>query len=205
MQSKWLTSAKYALILEDIEKALWFSQDTGAFSRPSFIEAKFIMTQQTLEPQISPATCASCPYFQAHNDGTNKGWCGLFNHFAREHHVQTQDCVNTIRESVSGVGFRPVELTNPEGDEQEEVNQEVNQQVLELAPEYEIDSVDDAQFGELFRLWKGWQFAGSFYKAHDGKWIAQPIKAEINGRFSTHTQAILILVTIFETPELQVA
>ncbi|BDA74406.1 hypothetical protein CAL7716_085720 [Calothrix sp. PCC 7716] len=147
------------------------------------------MTQTIIDNQAAPkaslnassVTCASCPYFQSHNDGTNKGWCGLFDHFARETHLQTQDCVNTIR------------------DEQAEVEQ----QVEELPEPYEIDSEEHAQHGEVFRLWKGWQFAGSFYETRDGKWIAEPMLATINGRFSTSENAILILITIFENPELQ--
>jgi hypothetical protein len=142
------------------------------------------MTQTTtLEPQVF--TCADCPYFQPHNDGTNNGWCNLFDHFAKLAHKQTTDCVNTIR------------------DEEAVTQNELEQQPQELAPEFEIDSEKDADFGELFRLWKGWQFAGSFYKALDGKWVIQPVKAEIRGRFSTDTQAILVLIAIFENPELQ--
>ncbi|MBW4668421.1 MAG: hypothetical protein KME60_13585 [Cyanomargarita calcarea GSE-NOS-MK-12-04C] len=76
---------------------------------------------------------------------------------------------------------------------------------VELSPEFEIDSEKDVDFGELFRLWKGWQFVGSFYKALDGKWIVQSVKAEVSGKFSTDAQAILILIAIFENPELQSA
>lgn len=133
------------------------------------------------QPSNQKVTCANCPYFQAHNDGTNKGWCGLFDHFARETHLQTQDCVNTIR------------------DEQAEVEQ----QVEELPEPYEIDSEEHGFGRQVFRLWKGWQFAGSFYEAHDGKWIAEPTQATINGKFNTSTQAILVLIAIFENPVLQ--
>lgn len=147
------------------------------------------MTQTLLELQVK--TCADCPYFQPHNDGTNNGWCNLFDHFAKLHHQQTQDCVNTIRDESALTSSAP-EQPHP-------------QQNQELSPEFEIDSEKDADFGELFRLWKGWQFAGSFYKALDGKWVVQPVKAEIRGRFSTDTQAILVLIAIFENPELQTA
>lgn len=143
-------------------------------------------TQQTQKvTQELPATCANCPYFQPHNDGTNKGWCGLFDHFARLDHAQTQDCVNTIR------------------DEQAEVQNEVEQQVEEVPEPYEIDSEEHPKHGQVFRLWKGWQFAGSFYETRDGKWVAEPTQATINGKFSTSTQAILVLIAIFENPELQ--
>lgn len=42
-------------------------------------------------------TCHACPHYQSRQDGTDKGWCGLFNHFARECHQQTQDCINEIK------------------------------------------------------------------------------------------------------------
>lgn len=141
------------------------------------------MTQATLETQAT--TCASCPYFQPHNDGTNKGWCGLFDHFARLDHAQTQDCVNTIR------------------DEQAQTQIEVQSEVEELPEPYEIDSEERANGRQVFRLWKGWQFAGSFYEARDGKWVAEPTQATINGKFNTSTQAILVLIAIFENPVLQ--
>lgn len=145
------------------------------------------MTQTKLEPQVK--TCADCSYFQSHDNGTNNGWCNLFDHFAKLTHQQTQDCVNTIRDE--------------EVSTQNELEQQSQEQ--ELPAGYEIDSKKDADFGELFRLWKGWQFAGSFYKTLDGKWVVQPAKAEINGRFNTETQAILVLIAIFENPELQAA
>ncbi|MBD2364483.1 hypothetical protein H6G36_25475 [Anabaena minutissima FACHB-250] len=43
-------------------------------------------------------TCATCSHFKAHNDGTNKGWCCLFDSFARESHAVTQDCINSSEE-----------------------------------------------------------------------------------------------------------
>lgn len=131
-------------------------------------------------------TCSECLYFQKYNDDTNKGWCELFDHFVRSTHEETQDCVNTIYD-----------------EQEEEINQEISQQSLELVPEYEIDSVKHAEYGEVFRLWKRWELVGSFYQSLSGKWIALSMKAEINGRFNTDTQAILILIAIRENPELQ--
>jgi hypothetical protein len=76
---------------------------------------------------------------------------------------------------------------------------------IELSPEFEIDAKKDGDFGPLYRLWKGLQLVGTFYKALDGKWVVQSVKAEVSGKFSTDTQAILILIAIFENPELQSA
>lgn len=46
--------------------------------------------------EIAPQTCASCPHFASHNDGTDKGWCSIFDSFARECHPITQDCINNF-------------------------------------------------------------------------------------------------------------
>jgi len=46
-------------------------------------------------------------------------------------------------------------------------------QLTESTPlQIEIDSVPD-DFGELYRVWNGWHFLGSFYQNLQGKWIAQ--------------------------------
>lgn len=66
--------------------------------------------------------------------------------------------------------------------------------------DYEIDSVLDADFGELYRVWRSYYLIGTFYQALDGKWVAQSTKATINGCFNTDIQAILILVAIHENP-----
>ena len=41
-------------------------------------------------------TCATCPFFTAHNDGTNKGWCSSFDRFARDSHAATETCNQAI-------------------------------------------------------------------------------------------------------------
>jgi hypothetical protein len=43
-------------------------------------------------------TCAGCDYYAPHGDGSDKGWCRLFDRFARNHHELTQDCINTIQD-----------------------------------------------------------------------------------------------------------
>ncbi|MBW4480727.1 MAG: hypothetical protein KME54_28785 [Tolypothrix brevis GSE-NOS-MK-07-07A] len=100
------------------------------------------MPQATIDKQEQTTTCAACPYFQPHNDGTNKGWCNLFNHFARETHPLTQDCINTI-ESEQAVA-------------QAELNQHIEEQAQALAPEFEIDCDVDVKFGTLYRVWSSY-------------------------------------------------
>lgn len=127
------------------------------------------MTLATLEPQVS--NCATCPYFQPHNDGTNKGWCNLFNHFARESHQQTQDCVNNISDEQTVA--------------QIELDQHIEEQAQELAPEFEIDSDIDAEFGTLHRVWFSYHLLGTFYQDIDGFWISQPCNSD--ERLSCHS------------------
>jgi hypothetical protein len=79
-----------------------------------------IMTQTVIDNQAIASTCATCPYFQPHNDGTNKGWCQLFNHFAKSVHQQTQDCVNTIADEQTIA--------------QAELDQYIKEQAAALAP-----------------------------------------------------------------------
>ncbi len=61
-----------------------------------------------------------------------------------------------------------------------ELEQYVEEQAEDVAPEFEIDSVDDADFGALYRLWSGMRLLGTFYRADsDGLWVAQPCNERI--------------------------
>lgn len=73
-------------------------------SKESWVEA-IIATQPHPVKSVEPPTptCADCPHFQAHNDGTDKGWCCLFDRFARDRHQLTQDCINSFKEDVEQV------------------------------------------------------------------------------------------------------
>ncbi|MHC5729215.1 MAG: hypothetical protein ACYTXY_34865 [Nostoc sp.] len=42
-----------------------------------------------------------------------------------------------------------------------ELEQYVEEQAQDVAPEFEIDSVDDADFGALYRLWSGMRLLGT--------------------------------------------
>lgn len=53
-----------------------------------------------------------------------------------------------------------------------ELNQHIDEQAQELAPEFEIDAVHDADFGTLYRVWQGMKLLGTFYRANiDGLWV----------------------------------
>ena len=148
------------------------------------------MPQSTLE--IQPSTCADCPYYQSRQDGTDKGWCGLFNIFARESHVTTQDCINTIADEQTVA--------------QQELNEYVEAQAQEIAPEeelvvttpdaVEIDSDYDPDFGIMYRVWRNRRLLGTFYRALDGKWVAQPFDSNFRPRLNTPEQAQLVILSV---------
>lgn len=52
------------------------------------------MTYTATATQAPAGTCSTCPYFASRHDGSTKGWCHLFDVFARSTHATTQDCVN---------------------------------------------------------------------------------------------------------------
>ena len=77
-----------------------------------------------------------------------------------------------------------------------ELDQYLERQSQELAPEFEIDSVEDPDFGSLYRLWKDMALLGTFYHTKDGKWVAQPCCSDIRPRLNTEVQAQLIIITV---------
>jgi hypothetical protein len=53
----------------------------------------------------------------------------------------------------------------------------IDQLTAEIPPEIEIDSVPD-DLGELYRVWYGFLFLGTFYQNFEGKWIARSGKSD---------------------------
>jgi hypothetical protein len=64
----------------------------------------------------------------------------------------------------------------------------------QLSKVYKIDSADDVDFGKLYRLWKNLNLVGTFYQSLDGKWVAQPIRGQVNGKFDTEKEVILAIM-----------
>jgi hypothetical protein len=67
---------------------------------------------------------------------------------------------------------------------------------VNLAPHYEIDGLEDEDFGTLYRLWKSYHFLGSFYQNLDGLWIAQPANSDCSSECDTEYQAQLVILAI---------
>lgn len=45
------------------------------------------------KPAVEAQTCSTCPHFNDFHEPNGRGWCNLFDHQARQHHEQTNDCV----------------------------------------------------------------------------------------------------------------
>ncbi|MDF5723715.1 MAG: hypothetical protein PUP91_25265 [Rhizonema sp. PD37] len=79
---------------------------------------------------------------------------------------------------------------------QAELNAYVEAQAQELAPEIEIDSVIDHDFGTLYRVWDGHCLLGTYYYALDGKWVAQSSYDSKRPRCNTQSEAELLVIAM---------
>ncbi|MBD2566419.1 hypothetical protein [Anabaena lutea] len=59
----------------------------------------------------------------------------------------------------------------------------------------DIDKVQDLDFGDLHRLWRGTQLLGTFYHSLDGSWVSQFINSNSTQRWVTDSEAINAIVT----------
>ena len=67
----------------------------------------------------------------------------------------------------------------------------------DITPEIEIDSLEDCDFGILYRVWHTSKLIGTFYRrAIDGKWIAMPLKSDSRPRCNTAAEAQLLVVAM---------
>lgn len=70
----------------------------GSYSpkpQQTIIKVLKIMTHTTAVKPVEAQTCSTCPYFQNFHEPNGRGWCKLFEHQAREHHQQTNDCISS--------------------------------------------------------------------------------------------------------------
>ncbi len=176
-------------------------------------------------------TCTDCPLFKPFNDGTGRGLCcGVADTslVVREHHTQTQDCLNLIDEQAQQIVefeapkfekkvihtfykqadawhladaayFEKLAELNslyPLGELVGGVHDSEQTQALSIAPEIEVDSDIDPDFGELYRVWYSYHLLGTFYQAADGKWIAQPCDTENRPSCNTAAEAQLLIVAM---------
>ncbi|MDF5722178.1 MAG: hypothetical protein PUP91_17160 [Rhizonema sp. PD37] len=69
-------------------------------------------------------------------------------------------------------------------------------QIESLSDDIEVDSVSDADFGLMYRVWKSWELLGTFYHALDGKWVAQPCESDARPRCETANHAQLLILAL---------
>lgn len=89
-----------------------------------------------------------------------------------------------------------IEAGDAQAQAQFELEQYIKEQVEDVAPEFEIDSVDDCDFGTLYRVWHGMKLIGTFYRAVDGLWVAQPCNFEQRLRCDTPEIAQLMIIAL---------
>ncbi|MEO1376022.1 MAG: hypothetical protein AAFW70_17240 [Cyanobacteria bacterium J06635_10] len=78
-----------------------------------------------------------------------------------------------------------------------ELEQYIEEQAVELAPEFEIDAIYDGDFGNLYRVWFGCRLLGTFYRTDiDGLWLAQPIESDLGFRCQTPEEAQLLIIAV---------
>ncbi|HLO84811.1 MAG TPA: hypothetical protein VK203_07340 [Nostocaceae cyanobacterium] len=144
------------------DRLVWTTTDR----LPPKIGDFYYMTTSTLEQK----TCSNCPHFKHHNDGSQNGWCLLFDRFAKQHHPITATCEQEIE----------AEATRQAA--QQEFEQHLEQQVQLIAPdpisEIEIDSVQDSELGKVYRVWDSYHFLGIFYQSVNGTWLAQSCNSD---------------------------
>jgi hypothetical protein len=108
-------------------------------------------------------SCSNCPKFQPHNDGTDKGWCTLFDRFAREHHTMTADCEQELE--VTEDTQEAIELPAPIG------------RLPQLGDFKTIGAyclmcteVDTGDYAAVYEISRDFQPAGEVYMTYDGYW-----------------------------------
>jgi len=82
-----------------------------------------------------------------------------------------------------------VTISNEQAIAQAELNAYIEAQAQEIAPEIEIDSTLDSEFGELYRVWHGSQILGTFKRAIDGLWVFQSSYTNSQPRCNTAAEA----------------
>jgi hypothetical protein len=77
-----------------------------------------------------------------------------------------------------------------------ELEQYAEEQTTSIAP-FEIDSLQDGDFGTLYRLWQGMNLLGTFYRAvSDDKWVAQPSFSKLRPRCDSSEQAQRLIIAL---------
>jgi len=93
-----------------------------------------------------------------------------------------------------------VTISNEQAIAQAELDAYIEAQAQEIAPEIEIDSTLDSDFGELYRVWHGCHLLGTFKRAIDGLWVVQSNHTNSQPRCNTAAEAQLLIVATAGLP-----
>ncbi len=72
----------------------------------------------------------------------------------------------------------------------------IRAQAQAIAPEIEIDSIVDRDFGTLYRVWDGRCLLGTYYHALDDKWVVQSNYNSNHPRCNTQSEAELLVIAM---------
>ena len=141
------------------------------------------MTQST----ISAQAIAKISYEDESFQGLTQPYAVISNGIEVFRHATYAGCERFIR-------WHGYTLLDEQEIAQLEFEQHIEQQAAVIAPEIEVDSVQDEVFGTLYRVWNSYHFLGSFYQSWDGRWVAQPCNFEFHPRLNTPEQAQLFII-----------
>lgn len=79
---------------------------------------------------------------------------------------------------------------------QAELSAYIESLAQEIAPEIEIDSTLDNDFGTLYRVWHSYNLLGTFYQVVNGSWIVQSSYTDQKPRCSTAAGAQLLIIAM---------
>ena len=79
---------------------------------------------------------------------------------------------------------------------QAELDAYISAQAQAIAPEIEIDSVIDRDFGTLYRVWDGRCLLGTYYHALDNKWVVQSSHDSKRPRCNTQSEAEQLVIAM---------
>ena len=144
------------------------------------------MTQST----ISAQAIAKISYEDESFQGLTQPYAVISNGIEVFRHATYAGCERFIR-------WHGYELAqNEQETAQAELDQFIEQQAQEIAPEIEIDGVESEDFGTVYRVWNSYHFLGSFYQNHQGKWVVEPANTDCRQECDTEYQAQLVILAI---------
>ncbi|HLP92332.1 MAG TPA: hypothetical protein VK184_27535 [Nostocaceae cyanobacterium] len=77
-----------------------------------------------------------------------------------------------------------------------ELDEYLENQAAQVAPEIQVDTRPDPDFGTLYCVWYSHLLLGTFYQNLAGLWIAQPVGSDARPHFASDEEAKNYIVTV---------